>query len=127
MGELVAFFGLFISLATLLLHFLNRRDTASNRQLDKMREDHARDLNNVTAAANVARTSASAANSANSALRSEMLTMENRLLRELRDYPTKEHFDQILRSALEPVTQHMEKTDQFMTEVYRLGIFGKRT
>lgn len=125
MGEIVAVCGLFISLMTLGLHFLNRRDTASNRALDKMREDHNKDITAAHAAASVARNNASVAQAQIAAVRTEMLTMENKLLRELRDYPTKEHFDQILKTALEPITQHMEKTEEFMTEVYRLGIFAK--
>ena len=122
----LGFASLAISLMTVALHFLNRRDHASQSQIAIMREDFNSKLQTAQATANLAQQQAIKSQTQVIALRTELAQMELRATRDLAAYTTREHFAQILDASLEPLVEHMRKTEQFMSEVYRHGVFDRR-
>jgi hypothetical protein len=97
---------------------LNRRDSTTNAQLAAL-------LSPIIKDAETAKHEAASAKAKAADLAMEILKLEVKLLERLTQYPTTEHMDTLLKTALQPVLLHVAKVETFMDEVIRSGALNQ--
>ena len=114
---IVGVLALLCALAALAVNAANRRDSVTNSQMQPFKQDVERALvSSAGAAAHAARNS------------EELKNLEIRLLRDLHDHQEKMVglMDKMLEDRLDPLTKHVLKTEAFMVEAFRSGVFSNR-